>query len=411
MQKGEHSPEFLRCNWPADTGESWRGKSIVHTSKKTPYNSRKDVIFAAQKTNGEKRLPYIFYLLSEDNSMKSWRNNVIAAVVLSAVLIGCSAKKAEPVAVNGLEMYKDESLAFGIKYPSNWKLRKQAGAQAVVFSEETAADRFNKYDAEGMAGAKIAITAMKADGKTLDQIVADSKEFEATVYTAPEKVTLGGAPGTKLAYSFDLADGKYQGEKYFAMKDSMYVTVVEFGAFGGTFDAYRKSFDEILASVELAVAPAPKEVKRDTVIAKSEPAPPSEPMRSITGNGFSINVPGNFSGARTTVKGTLASASYVGDRLDCTIQVDVFDASKQQNLDKIVADNKARYKASNANATTIGGAKAFSINYSFVKDVSSRVYFTIKGDKMFRITLNWFKPAESVYLPVFEKSVASFKFQ
>jgi len=186
---------------------------------------------------------------------------------------------------------------------------------------------------------------------------------------------------------------------------------VEFGAFGGTFDAYRKSFDVILASVELAVAPAPKEVKVDTVQAKSEPAPPSETMRSITGNGFAISVPDNFAGARTTVKGTLASASYVGDRLDCTIQVDVFDASKQQNLDKIVADNKARYKASNANATTIGGSKAFSINYSFVKDVSSRVYFTIKGDKMFRITLNWYKPSESMYLPVFEKSVASFKFQ
>lgn len=342
--------------------------------------------------------------------MKSWRNNVISAVVLSAVLIGCSAKKAEPVAVNGLEMYKDESLAFGIKYPSNWKLRKQAGAQAVVFSEETAADRFNKYDAEGMAGAKIAITAMKADGKTLDQIVADSKEFEATVYTAPEKVTLGGAPGTKLAYSFDLADGKYQGEKYFAMKDSIYVTVVEFGAFGGTFDAYRKSFDEILASVELAVAPAPKEVKRDTTIIKKE-EPPSETMRNITGNGFSINIPDNYAGTRTTNKGTLSSVSYIGDRRDCFIQVDVFDASKQQNLDKIVADNKARYKATNANATTIGGTKAFSMNYSIVKDVSSRVYFTIKGDKMFRITLNWFKPSESVYLPVFEKSVASFKFQ
>lgn len=135
--------------------------------------------------------------------MKSWRNNVIAAVVLSAVLIGCSAKKAEPVAVNGLEMYKDESLAFGIKYPSNWKLRKQAGAQAVIgVSEETAADRFNKYDAEGLAGAKIAITAMKADGKTLDQIVADSKEFEATVYTAPEKVTLGVYPEQLVCVQF-----------------------------------------------------------------------------------------------------------------------------------------------------------------------------------------------------------------
>jgi len=342
--------------------------------------------------------------------MKTWHNKLLVAFVLSIVLFGCGgAKKAEPVAITGLEAYKDEALGFGLKYPTNWEIRKQTGAQAVIFSSATAIERFSKYDAEGVAGAKISIIAVKADGKSLEQVVADSKEFTAESYTAPENVTIDGVQGTKLGCSFELGDGKFQSEKYFAMKDNTYVTIVELSAFGSTFDSYRKSFDEVIASVTLAVAPAPKEVKIDTV--KSEPAPPSQTMRSISGNGFSISVPDNFTGARTTVKGTLASASYGGDRRDCTIQVDVFDASKQQNLDKIVADNKARYKATNANATTLGGAKAYSINYSFVKDVNSRVYFTIKGDKMFRITLNWFKPQESAYLPVFEKSVSSFKFE
>lgn len=342
--------------------------------------------------------------------MKTWHNNLLVAFVLSAILFGCGgAKKAEPVAITGLETFKDESLGFGLKYPSNWMLRKQSGSQAVAFSSNNAIERFSKYDADGIAGAKISITAIKTDGKPLDQVVADSKEFTAESYSAPEKVTIDGTRGTKLGCSFDLTDGKFQSEKYFAMKDSMYVTIVELSAFGSTFDSYRKNFDEIIASITLATAPAPKEVKIDTV--SSEPAPPSETMRSISGNGFSISVPDNFTGARTTVKGTLASASYVGDRRDCTIQVDVFDASKQKNLDKIVADNKARYKATSTNATTLGGAKAYSINYSFVKDVNSRVYFTIKNDKMFRVTLNWFKPKESSYLPIFEKSVSSFKFE
>ena len=78
---------------------------------------------------------------------------------------------------------------------------------------------------------------MKTERNTLYQIVADSKEFTAESYTAPEKATLGGVSGTKLSCSFDLGDGKFQSEKYFAMKDSMYVTVLELSAFGGTFDS------------------------------------------------------------------------------------------------------------------------------------------------------------------------------
>lgn len=333
------------------------------------------------------------------------------ACILSVVLWGCGgAKKAEPTAINGLETYKDETLGFGIRYPSNWSLRKQAGAQAVIFSSDNAVDRFSKYDADGIAGARISISAIEAKGKTLDQFIAENKEFSVdSLYSAPEKITINGVQGTKISCALDLLDGKYQSEKYFAMKDSTYLTVLELSAFGSTFDTYRKSFDEIIASATLAVAPPPKTAQIDTI--KKEPEPPSETMRSISGNGFSINVPENFTGTRTSVKGTLASANYVGSRFDCSIQVDVFDASKQQNLDKIVADNKARYKATNATATTVSGAKAYSINYSFAKDVSSRVYFTIKGDKMFRITLNWYKPQESIYLPIFEKSIASFKLQ
>ena len=49
------------------------------------------------------------------------------------------------------------------------------------------------------------------------------------------------------------------------------------------------------------------------------------------------------------------------------------------------------------------------MNYSFMRDVNSRVYFAIKGDKMYRVTLNWFVPKQAIYLPVFENCLRTLK--
>ena len=43
--------------------------------------------------------------------------------------------------------------------------------------------------------------------------------------------------------------------------------------------------------------------------------------------------------------------------------------------------------------------------------VKGKVWFAMKGDKMYRITINWFTGEEKDFLPIFEKSVASFKFK
>ncbi len=112
------------------------------------------------------------------------------------------------------------------------------------------------------------------------------------------------------------------------------------------------------------------------------------------------------------MKDAIYSINYSGERrADCNIQVDVLDASKQNKLDKIVEDNRAKYKNAKPKDVKIGGVAAKVMDYSFAKDVKSRVYFTIKDDKLYRITMNWFKGEEKDYLPIFEKSIKSFKFQ
>lgn len=150
--------------------------------------------------------------------------------------------------------------------------------------------------------------------------------------------------------------------------------MLSFDAFAGTFDAYRANFDNIIEKVQLAETYVPPVQTADTIIQQAEPQPPSATTRTITGTGFSIAVPDNFKGERGSVPGTMYSVNYVGDRLDCSIQVDVFDASKQSNLEKIVEDNKARYKAASANATTLGGVERYSIAYSFRADADLCVF-------------------------------------
>jgi len=49
------------------------------------------------------------------------------------------------------------------------------------------------------------------------------------------------------------------------------------------------------------------------------------------------------------------------------------------------------------------------LNYSPVKDVSSRVYFMEKGGKIYRVIMNWYKPQADHFLPVFEKCVGTLK--
>lgn len=328
---------------------------------------------------------------------------MITAVAL--VAIGCEPRE-DSFPVENLKLHKDDVRMFEILVPTNWFMQKVPGQLVVAYPTKDMASRFQTFG-KGRAGAKIELRVMPVDStRTLDSVVKNSKlEFvDGLDRYKVEAVTFGGVQGKKLWVEFAQEDGKYRSETYVAEKDSV-ITVLTLASFGGTFSDYEDYFQQIVNSVKLATKERPIAPKVDTA-APAGPEPPSDTLRMYSAPEFTIQIPQNFQGTKGKSSG-LSSMSFAGSRLDCTIQVDVFDASKQKNLDKIADQNKATYAGAEPKPTTIGGNRAVYFNYNPNAQVSARAYYTVKGDRMFRITVNWFKAEQAVYLPIFEKCVSS----
>ncbi|MCX7879439.1 MAG: hypothetical protein N2517_02135 [Ignavibacteria bacterium] len=330
------------------------------------------------------------------------------AVVFILLLFACEEKK-KIAEIKEIETYSDPAMGFSIEYPSNWEIQKYPGDRFLAFTTKTVIKRFRTFDSDGESGAKIELLVIRLkEGQTLDSVMA-IKQFTPDTYSPPTKLTIDGVEAFKQEYRFQLNDGEFQGEIYYAQKDPRVATVISFEAFGGTFGSYKPFFERVLSSVKLAYQP---EVAPDTVKKIVEAPPPSQNLIKYDGDGFSIKIPDNFDVRNPKVGGALKSYQYIGERrLDCDIRVDIFDASKQQNLEKIVEDNKAKHKNAEPRPTTIGGAKAYYFEYSPIANVKSRVYYAIHNNKLYRVTLNWFTGEEQLYKPVFENSISSFKFQ
>ncbi len=353
------------------------------------------------------------------NIMRRFMQGVASLVLAGFVLTGCNnAPKIEPPKIGELEMYSDGLLNFGLKYPKEWVKSPIVGKQVQILSsaDSKLARRFAYYDADGPAGARIRIAAIPTEGKPLDEIIGgDNDVFEASVYSAPTDATVNGMPAKKFVYQFELNDGLFYGEKYFFQKDSSHVTVLSFEAFGGIYDVLKPKFEEMLAtSVAAFEKPlVPREVTQE----KAEPFKPTENFIVYNGKGFTINVPDNFAGRDKGSKGPIeASTEFkgVGGPADCTIRIDVIDASKQKNLDKLTKENKPGFGAAAAAAAekkvSLDGQPTVQFEYDVMKDIRSRVYFVVKGDKFFRIVLNWYQPERDLFMPTFEKSLSSIKF-
>ena len=338
----------------------------------------------------------------------------LAIFIISALILGCGEKSKGPEPLGTLKTYTDPATSFSVQYPDNWKeLQKESGRRFMAFPGKDASDAFRKvYAMPGEinnSAAQIAVFLQPTRGRILDSIVLDnmSDMINDSLYTEKRRTTIAGLPAYRLRYRYNLADGLYEGEKYVVVKDTAYATVLEFSAFSDSYSFYKPTFDKIAKA--FIPASNPKEKKPDTVVQNAEAAPPSPTSRIVNGTGFAISIPDNFNGVKTQNAGTLYSVSFQGDRLDCTIQVDVIDASKQKNLTKIVEDNKKAYGVSAASKSTLGGVEAYYMNYSFGGNVQSRVYFAIKGDKMYRVTMNYFIPKQDVYKAVFEKCISTFR--
>lgn len=342
--------------------------------------------------------------------MKRIFSLIIASALASLLFFACE-KGPEPIPIESLETYQDPITNFELKYPSNWKTTEQT-ERFVVFSDPQVSKRFRDYATIGFPGAKVDMIAMRMDSTmTLDSVVKRSMLFEESIYQK-ENITFGGEKGYKLTYAFDLDGGPFMGEIYIAAKDTGRATVLIFETFDGTMDTYKPQFDEIVKSVKLAETPKAR-AEADTLFEQVEAAPPSDTLTTKSGEGFKIDIPKNFytkSGEKA--QSALKTYFYWGDRRgDSFIRVDIFDATEQKDLNKIVEENKAAYGNGTAQNATLGGQAAKKIDYKASGAVKGRVFFAVKGTKLYRVTINWFTGEEKDFLPPFEKSVQSFEFQ
>lgn len=311
-------------------------------------------------------------------------------------------------AVEGYEVYTDASSGLSVEYPKNW-YKSTTPIRFVVFNVKEWQSRFSRYDAEGNAATKFDVSIYQIDStNTIDSILQKSKKFQESAYETTD-ATVGSIKGKKLTYTFELNTGVFYGETYVLQVDENSANVIQIECFDGTYDTYKEAVDKFLASYKPGKFPV---AKKDTVTQVQEGEPPSQTLVTKSGNGYSIKIPDNFMAERGPSSGVLESKNYIGARrADCNIIVDVIDASKNKKLNNIVEENRKNYKNASPSKTSLGGKEAYQMNYSFGRDVISRVYFVINGDKLYRITMNYFGGEKESYLPIFEKCLGSFKFE
>lgn len=332
----------------------------------------------------------------------------LLSLLCAGLFLASCGDSAKPVAITDLKTYTDDLLKFSIQYPSNWQATTSQGQRVTVFSSNDAKSRFLDYAPTGFPGAMIDLQATKADS-TKDEaaIIEGAKRFQ--IEYKQSNVTVDGAQGKRFDYAFPLEDGEFHGAFVIASKDNVTYTILKLETFADSWEGYENDFNKIISSVKLAVT---QSKTQDTITNTEELPFPTENLVPKKGNGFTISIPDNFYAGKASSANTLAAYNFIGDRRgDCNITVDVLDGSKTSDLKKAAGELASKYPGSpSVSGAKIGGTDGFMMNWSPRSDVRGRVYFAKKGDKIFRIAINWFVPEQANYLPIFEKSINSIKF-
>ncbi len=331
---------------------------------------------------------------------------IFTAILCAAFIAGCGKKEQTATIQNSPpETYKDNVTHFEIQYPGNWTKTAEPGTRAIFYSSLAASYRFVPPFTEGETGAMIEAGASRGNTDSMTKAISDFKSdytgsYNAT-FGADSATTLGGAPATKLSYTIPSGKDIIHATRTYVFSDSFY-TYLGFGW-----------FDETQAGAQPAFTQAMSAFKPAHILTAAAAAAAAQEASSTTektsNEFFTIEYPDNFSVHNSIEKGMLFTSTIRGDRNDCSMQVDVFDAKKLP-VQKVFDQNKTKYpNAGSSNDLQIDGNAAKYLNYSPMHDIESRVYFTVKNDKAYRVILNWYKPMQENFLPAFEKCVASLK--
>lgn len=329
--------------------------------------------------------------------MKSFLSMCILSIFL---LIGCE-KKIEPVKVGEMNEYKDPAFGFKIKYIKEWKNFGEAGKAIFAKSQEV----MNKFmdPRTGEEGAQLTVHVIKYAGIAPEDIIQSGKEelkqtWQNIQVMPDEPQTVAGKQAINIRYGIPVTSKKQiTGFDLYVPGDTAMYKITCLG-YGDQYAAHNDVFTSMINSFEVPVV----------IVKRPDVWTPSGNMETYKSDYFTTLYPDNLEFV-TVKKGSNDFAMGMrADRLDCSINIDVFGA-KGLTVEKVWEQNKGKYNAKTTGQVQIDGQNSFWADYSPRKDISSRVYFVVKNDKVVRTTINYYTPQKDIYFPTFENIVKSIK--
>jgi hypothetical protein len=314
---------------------------------------------------------------------------------------GCGGeKKITPLPIGEMKEFRDGMYGFRFTHPAQWVQGGESGRPRFLSSLE-AGQRFLDPLGSYPDGVMIAVDVTRTP--TPDQqkiaLLAELKS-SGRVLGQESAVTIGGKSGVKVAYTASFSTKvKETGQHIYVSLDTVLYDV-SIAGFGDLFAAHEAIFDSVLKSFTF---PRPVEKGRDETL-------PAEACSDNNAGLFAFQYPENFNFV-SVPKGTNDLALALrGVRQDCSILFHVFGA-KGLTLEKAFDQNKGKYAGAVPGKATIGGQPALSLTYAPTREVERRFYFLVKADKVYRITMDWYKPQRQEYLAAYDKVLSSIKFK
>jgi hypothetical protein len=305
------------------------------------------------------------------------------------------------VAVGEMEEYHDPVLGYSISYPKGWVPDVEAGRRARVWSAQDVGKRFLDPAGPYPDGSLIGVEVIKTSDpngemkKILEELAAAN-----VVLGQQEPTTIKDKPAVRVSSTANFGKGTVAyTDRVFINADSL-LYEMDFGGINDMYATHKLLYEASLATFEF---PKP-------VVAGADETLPSATMTPYDAKMFTFEYPDNFNFVTVPKGSNDLVLALRGVRQDCSIRFDVFGA-KGQTLDKVVEQNKGKFAGAVQGKATVGGQPATTLTYSATKDVERRFYFVVKDDKVFRTTMDWYKPQRTEYLAAYEKVIGSVKFK
>ncbi|MEW6509949.1 MAG: hypothetical protein AB1428_03205 [Bacteroidota bacterium] len=320
-----------------------------------------------------------------------------ASLLLALGIAGCGGEKQiEPVKVGEMESYRDPAYGYSIQYPKGWVVNARVG-RASFYNAHDVDKKFLDPTGPFPDGTMVMVDLIRTT--TPDQErkrIMDDMTKTGFVLTPEQPATVGGKAGTKFTYTGQYTTSiKEAGEHYYIPVDTLLYDI-RFAGFGGLFEAHRAVFNAVLATIQF---PKPAVPGRD-------PTLPSENLAEYSGRLFSFQYPDNFNFTNAPRGSNEEVVELRGVRQDCSIRFDVF-AAKGLTVEKVFDQNKGKYRATGTGKVTVGGLPGLTLTYQPTSNVERRFIFVVKNDKVYRVTLDWYRPQRLEYLAAYDNVVAS----